>query len=77
MYLLYADDSGVASDPNVKYSVLAGFETFENQNYWIQKAIDEIMLKYTGRADLELHASPLEVEEDFGVELQKKNVKEF
>lgn len=52
MYLLYADDSGVASDPNVKYSVLAGFATFENQNYWIQKAIDEIMLKHTGRADL-------------------------
>lgn len=59
MYLLYADDSGVASDPNVKYSVLAGFATFENQNYWIQKAIDEIMLKHTGRADLELHASPI------------------
>lgn len=59
MYLLYADDSGVASDPNVKYSVLAGFATFENQNFWIQKAIDEIMLKHTGRADLELHASPI------------------
>ena len=59
MYLLYADDSGVASDPNVKYSVLAGFATFENQNYWIQKAIDGIMLRHTGRADLELHASPI------------------
>ena len=59
MYLLYADDSGVASDPNVKYSVLAGFATFENQTFWIQKAIDDIMLKHTGRADLELHASPI------------------
>ena len=59
MYLLYADDSGVTSDPNVKYSVLAGFATFENQTYWIQKAVDDIMLKYTGRADLELHASPI------------------
>ena len=46
MYLLYADDSGVTSDPNVKYSVLAGFATFENQTYWIQKAVDDIMLKY-------------------------------
>ena len=35
MYLLYADDSGVASDPNVNYSVLAGFATFENQTFWI------------------------------------------
>jgi len=46
MYLLYADDSRVTSDPNVKYSVLAGFATFENQTYWIQKAVDDIMLKY-------------------------------
>ena len=59
MYLLYADDSGVASDPNVKYSVLAGFATNETQTFWIQKAIDEIMLKHTGQADLELHASPI------------------
>ena len=56
LYLLYADDSGVTSDPDVKYSVLAGFE---NQTYWIQKAVDDIMLKYIGRADLELHASPI------------------
>ena len=59
MYLLYADDSGVSSDPNVKYSVLAGFSTFENQTFWIQKAVDEIMLNHIGRADLELHASPI------------------
>ena len=59
MYLLYADDSGVSSDINVKYSVLAGFSTFENQTFWIQKVVDEIMLKHTGRSDLELHASPI------------------
>ena len=59
LYLLYADDSGVTSDPDVKYSVLAGFATFENQTYWIQKAVDDIMLKYIGRADLELHVSPI------------------
>lgn len=59
MYLLYADDSGVTSDPDVKYSVLAGFATFENQTYWIQKAVDDIMLKYIGRADLELQVSPI------------------
>ena len=50
MYLLYADDSGVSSDANVKYSVFAGFATFENQSYWIQKAADEIMVRHTGRA---------------------------
>ena len=44
MYLLYADDSGVSSDPNVTFSVLAGFATFENQTFWIQKAVDEIMM---------------------------------
>lgn len=59
MYLLYVDDSGVASDPSTKYSVLAGFTTFENQTFWIQKAVDEIMMKHTGRADLELHANPI------------------
>lgn len=59
MYLFYADDSGVTSDPNVKYSVLAGFTTFENQTYWIQKAVDDIMLKHIWRTDLELHASPI------------------
>lgn len=59
MHLLYADDSGVVSDPNAKYSVLAGFATFESQTYWIQKAIDSIMEKHLGRTDVELHASPI------------------
>lgn len=39
MYLLYADDSGVISDPNVKYSVLAGFATFEILNIMIMHII--------------------------------------
>ena len=59
MHLLYADDSGVVSDPNTKYSVLAGFATFESQTYWIPKAIDSIMEKHLGRTDIELHASPI------------------
>ena len=59
MYLLYADDSGVASDSNVKYSVLAGFATSETQTFWIKKAIDEIMIKHIGHADFELHSSPI------------------
>ena len=59
MYLLYADDSGLAGDKSNKYCVLAGFATNEVQTYWIQKAIDDIMLKATGRNDLELHASPI------------------
>ncbi len=41
---------------------MAEFATFENQTFWIQKAVDEIMLKYTGRANLELHASPIRSE---------------
>jgi len=59
VYLLYADDSGVASDSNVKYSVLAGFATSETQTFWIKKAIDEIMIKHIGHADFELHSSPI------------------
>lgn len=71
MYLLYADDSGVASDPNVKYSVLAGFVTTETQTFWIQKAIDEIMQKHIGQADLELHASPIRSGRGFWRTIQK------
>ncbi len=48
-----------------KYSVLAGFATFSNNTYWIKKEIDRIMLKYTGRADLELHASPIRTGKGF------------
>ncbi|MGP1602253.1 DUF3800 domain-containing protein [Treponema sp.] len=59
MYLLYADDSGNASDPDTKYSVLAGFATYEDQPFWIEKAVDEIMFRHIGRTDLELHASPM------------------
>ena len=51
--------SGVSSDPNVQYSILAGFATSETQTFWIQKAVDEIMVRHTGQADLELHASPI------------------
>ena len=40
MYLLYADDSGNASDPDTKYSVLAGFAAYEDQPFWIEKAVD-------------------------------------
>lgn len=59
MYLLYADDSGSPTEKGVACSVLAGFVTTETQNYWIQRNIDNILLKHTGRADLELHGSPI------------------
>jgi hypothetical protein len=77
MYLLYADDSGVSSDPSVKYSVLAGFATFESQTFWIQKAVDEIMLRHTGRADLELHASQSEAAREYGAAFRKTSGKRF
>jgi len=59
MYMLYVDDSGSPTNPNDKYSVLAGFATREDQNYWIQQNIDRLVNQYTGMTDMEIHGSPL------------------
>lgn len=45
MYLLYADDSGVASDPNVKYSVLAGFAK-EKRDAILKDSLEYIKANY-------------------------------
>ena len=57
MYLLYVDDSGLVTDKNCQHCVLAGFAIRETQTYWVQQAIDDIVLKHTGRVDLELHGT--------------------
>lgn len=59
MYMLYIDDSGSLTNPNDKCCVLAGFVVREDQNYWIQKNIDDLVTTHMGRSDLELHGSPL------------------
>jgi len=57
--MLYVDDSGSPTNPTDKYSVLAGFVTREDQNYWIQQNIDRLVNQYTGMTDIEIHGSPL------------------
>ena len=59
MYMLYVDDSGSPTSPTDKHSVLAGFVTREDQNYWIQQNIDKLVNQYTGMTDVEIHGSPL------------------
>jgi hypothetical protein len=59
VYMLYVNDSGSSTSPTGKYSVLAGFATQEDQNYWIQQNIDELVNQHTGMTDLEIHGSPL------------------
>ena len=57
--MLYIDDSGSPTNASDKYSVLAGFVTWEDQNYWIQQNIDKLVYQYTGTTNMELHGSPL------------------
>jgi hypothetical protein len=59
MYMLYIDDSGSPANPNDKCCVLAGFVTWENQNYWIQQNIERLVIEHMGTPYLELHGSPL------------------
>jgi hypothetical protein len=59
MYMLYVDDSGSPANSKDKCCVLAGFVTREDQNYWIQQAINRLVTEHTGKSDRELHGSPL------------------
>jgi len=59
VYMLYVDDSGSPTNTTDKYCVLAGFVTREDQNYWIQRNIDNIVNQHTGMTNIEIHGSPL------------------
>ncbi len=62
MYLLYADESGTAHDPNGTFFVLAGFSIFERQTHWLDHKIEQIASRfddYFGERGCELHASPM------------------
>lgn len=61
MYLLYADESGAASDANQKYFVLAGFCLFERQGYWVAQELDKIAEKFdpADSSNVELHGNPM------------------
>jgi hypothetical protein len=57
MYLLYTDDSGLATDKSCKNCVLAGFAIHETQTYWVQRAINEMIRRWIGTTDIELHGT--------------------
>ncbi len=61
MYLLYADESGAATDAGQQYFVLAGFCLFERQGYWIAQELEKIAERFDP-ADpslVELHGNPM------------------
>lgn len=57
--MLYVDDSGSPTGTTDKYCVLAGFVTREDQNYWIQRNIDNLVNQHIGMTNIEIHGSPL------------------
>lgn len=62
MYLLYADESGSAHDPNGDFFVLAGFSIFERQTHWVDEKVEQIARRfepYFGARQCELHGSPM------------------
>ena len=46
MYLLYVDESGLATDSRQKYFVLAGVAVFERTAYWIETKPEEIARRF-------------------------------
>lgn len=67
MYLLYADESGSAADPNLQYFVMAGVCLFERQGHWISQRLDAIAARFdpADPASVELHGSPMRQGRDF------------
>ena len=61
MYLLYADESGSAPDPNQNHFVLAGVSLFERQGWWISNELDRIAERFNPAdpISVELHESPM------------------
>ena len=61
MYLLYADESGIAADPKQSYFVLAGISVFERQSYWFADELNKIAARFNvaDPGSVELHGSPM------------------
>ncbi|GMO40655.1 MAG: hypothetical protein Pg6C_01480 [Treponemataceae bacterium] len=58
MHLLYIDDSGGIEDTKCRFCVLAGFSVFETQTYWLEKSINELVIKwFPDFPSLELHGT--------------------
>ncbi|MEZ4714405.1 MAG: DUF3800 domain-containing protein [Caldilineaceae bacterium] len=61
MHLLYADESGSVADPKQTIFVLAGFNVFERQGYWIANELDNIAAQFdpADPTSVELHGNPM------------------
>lgn len=61
MHLLYVDHSGEPTDPNRRFTVLAGISVFERQGFWISRELDAIASRFdpADPGSIELHASPM------------------
>ncbi|PBC69008.1 Protein of unknown function [Fibrobacter intestinalis] len=57
MYLLYVDDSGLATDKNCKHCVLAGLAIRDTKTFYVQQDIERILAKHPDCKNLELHGT--------------------
>lgn len=57
MYLLYVDDSGLATDKNCKHCVLAGLAIRDTKTFYVQQDVEKILAKYPDCKNLELHGA--------------------
>ena len=57
MYLLYVDDSGLATDKNCKQCVLAGLAIRDTKTFYVQQDVERILAKYPDCKNLELHGT--------------------
>lgn len=61
MYLLYLDESGSTSEPQVSHFVLAGVSFFERSTHWVEQALNNVVGELTEGDihEVELHGSPM------------------
>ncbi len=61
MHLLYVDESGTPSDPNLNHFILSGISIYETQTYWVEQEMNKIASRFNSSSpyDIELHGSPM------------------
>jgi len=61
MHLLYVDESGTPTDPNISYFVLSGISVFERETHWIEQELNKIAARFdqVNPYSVELHGSPM------------------
>lgn len=61
MHLLYLDESGSTTDPDVSHFVLAGVSFFERSTHWAEQKLNDVVKGLTTGDihEVELHGSPM------------------